>query len=191
MKTSSKVWIGVGVVALLFVFWVIGGYNSLVSSEAEYQGAWSIVESQYQRQADLIPNLVSVTASSVKAETTFVKDVVAARTAWTSASTLAQKDIAGQQMVQGVSAFVNAVAEQYPQFKANTQYVALTDELSGTQNRITTARNEYITAVKSFNVRVKRFPTNVLAGMFGFEVQAYYTSDSGTTTPSLGAGILP
>jgi LemA protein len=149
------------------------------------------VESQYQRQADLIPNLVSVTASSVKAETTFVKDVIAARTAWASASTLAQKDIAGQQMVQGVSAFVSAVAEQYPQLQANTQYVALTDELSGTQNRITSARNEYITAVKSFNVRVKRFPTNLLAGMFGFEAQAYYTSDSGTTTPSLGAGVLP
>lgn len=189
------VWIGVGVVALLVVFWVIGSYNGLISSREAYKGSWSEVESQYQRQADLIPNVVSSVASQVGVETKFVKDVIAARTAWQSAAGASQlqRDTAGQQMNTGISAFVSAVAENYPTLQASEGYTALRDELAGTQNRITTARGRYIETIKSYNIRVKRFPTNVLAGMFGFEAQEYYiaTAAAGTTTPSLGNGTLP
>jgi len=191
MKTSTKVWIGVGVVVLILAIMLISGYNNFATLNQTVQSSWSEVENQYQRQADLIPNLVSVVASSVKAETTFVKDVTAARTAWQSAATTLAKDTAGQQMNTGLTAFVNAVSENYPNFKANAQYVALTDELSGTQNRITVARGRYIENVKSMNTAVSRFPGNLIAGMFGFKKVEYYAATSGTTTPSLGTGTLP
>jgi LemA protein len=191
MKTSTKIWIGVGVVALLLIFWLVGSYNGFVGLDQNVQSSWSEVENQYQRQADLIPNIVSTVSSAVSTETKFVKDVVAARTAYAAANTNLAKDTAGQQMNTGLTAFVNAVAENYPNFKANAQYVALTDELSGTQNRITVARGRYIENVKSMNTAVKRFPGNVIAGMFGFEQVEYYTAEAGTNTPSLGTGQLP
>lgn len=191
MKKGTMIWIGVGVVLLLLVFWIIGSYNRFVGLEQGINGKWSEVESQYQRQADLIPNLVSVVSSSVNVETKFVKDVISARTSWASASTQLAKDTAGQQMNNGISAFVSAVAENYPVLQANAQYRALTDELSGTQNRITTARGRYIEVIQSYNTAIRRFPANILAGVFGFEGKDYYKSESGTTTPSLGTGVLP
>ena len=191
MKSSTKIWIGVGIVLLILVGFLITGYNNFVGLDQTVKGSWSEVENQYQRQADLIPNLVNVVASSVKAETTFVKDVTAARTAWQSAATTLAKDTAGQQMNTGLTAFVNAVSENYPTFKANAQYITLTDELSGTQNRITVARGRYIDNVKSMNTAVSRFPGNLIAGMFGFQKVEYYTAVAGTTTPSLGSATLP
>lgn len=191
MKKGTMIWIGVGVVVLFLVLWVVAGYNRFISLEQNINGKWSEVESQYQRQADLIPNLVSATSSAVKVETQFVKDVVAARVSWASAASQLEKDTAGQQMNNGISAFVAAVAENYPTLQANKQYIALTDELSGTQNRITTARGRYIEGIQSYNTAIKRFPGNVLAGIFGFEAKDYYKAESGTTTSSLGTGVLP
>ena len=191
MKTSTKVWIGVGVVVLLLVLWLIAGYNNFVGLDQNVQKSWSEVENQYQRQADLIPNLVSVVGSAVKVETNFVKDVTAARTAYASATSQLAKDTAGQQMSNGITALVNAVSENYPVLQANKQYVALTDELSGTQNRITTARGRYIESIQSMNTAVKRFPSNIIAGMFGFKTVEYYTAANGTNTPQLGSGVLP
>lgn len=178
----------VGVVVLLYI---IAGYNNFVSLDQNVQKSWSEVESQYQRQADLIPNIVSTVSSQVNTETKFVKDVISARTAYLSASSQLQKDTAGQQMNSGIQAFVSAVAENYPQLLASEGYTALRDELSGTQNRITTARGRYIESINSYNIATKKFPSNLLAGMFGFSQKEYYKSSSGTTTPSLGTGILP
>ncbi len=191
MKTSTKIWIGVAIVAVLLIFWVIGAYNNFVGLDQNVKSSWSEVESQYQRQADLIPNLVSITSSAVSVETKFVKDVITARTAWQSAATTIAKDTAGQQMNTGLTAFVNAVSENYPTLQANKQYVALMDEVTGTQNRITTARGRYIDNVKSMNTAVKSFPSNIIAGMFGFSGVDYYQAAAGTTTPSLGTGVLP
>jgi len=96
------------------------------------------------------------------------------------------------QMANGLVAFVNAVAENYPVLQANAQYVALTDELSGTQNRITTARGRYIEAIQQYNIAVRRFPSNILAGIFGFTAKDYYQADvASMTTPGLGTGQLP
>lgn len=183
-------WVLIAVVVVLLL-WIVAAYNGFVVLNQNVNGKWSEVESQYQRQADLIPNLVSVTASSVKAETTFVKDVTAARAAWANAQTELAKDAAGQQMSNGITAFVNAVAENYPTLQANKQYAALTDELAGTQNRITVARGNYITAIQAYNTATMRFPSNIIAGTFGFAQKDYYKAASGTTTPSLGNAVLP
>lgn len=190
---SKKAWIWIIVVAVvlvLLVFYTIGMYNNFVVLSQNVDGKWSEVNNQYQRQADLIPNLASVVTSSTKVETQFVKDVVAARTAWMGAQSQFDKDKAGVQMNNGLTAFVNAVAESYPTLQANKQYIALTDELSGSQNRITVARGVYIQAIQAYNTATKRFPANLFAGMFGFSGKEYYAAES-LTTPTLGAGTLP
>jgi len=190
-KVSVTSWVIIGLVALLLIYTVFS-YNRFVTLDQNINGKWSEVESQYQRQVDLIPNLVSVVSSSVGVETKFVKDVVAARTAYASATSALAKDAAGQQMNNGISAFVSAVAENYPVIQANKQYIALTDEVSGTQNRITTARGEYIKSIQVYNVAILRFPAKIFASMFGFESREYYQAEAGAiTTPELGTGVLP
>jgi len=192
VSTAAKAGIAVVVVLAVICLIVVGMFNSFVGLDQNVQSKWSEVGNQYQRQADLIPNLVSTISSSVSVETKFVKDVVAARTSWQSAATELDKDKAGVDMTNGLVAFVNAVAENYPVLQANKQYVALTDELSGTQNRIAVARGNYITAIQGFNTAVKMFPGNVFAGMFGFSEKQYYQATlSSMTTPVLGNGTLP
>src|SRR3989344_9120161 len=189
ISKKAWTWIVVAVIVLVLIFWVAGSYNRFVTLDQDINGKWSEVENQYQRQADLIPNLVSVVSSSVSVETQFVKDVIAARTNYQEATSIADKDRAGIQMTDSVSTFVNAVAENYPVLQANTQYVALTDELSGTQNRITVARGRYIEAIQQYNIAVRRFPSNILAGIFGFTAKDYYQADvASMTTPGLGTG---
>lgn len=179
-------WILIAVVVIL-VFWVVGSYNGLISASQNVDSKWSGVENYYQRQADLIPNFVASVSSQVSVETKFVKDVIAARTAWTNANTQLQKDAAGQQMNTGITAFVNAVAENYPKLLASEGYTALRDELAGSQNRITNARGDYINAIQSYNNKVLKFPGNIIAGMFGFEKKEYYQAEEGSmTTPSVG-----
>lgn len=180
------------VVGLITVFSFIGMYNNFVTLEQNVDAKWSEVESQYQRQADLIPNFVSSVSSQVGVETKFVKDVIDARTRWASAQTQLAKDAAGQEMSNGITAFVNAVSENYPQLLASEGYTALRDELAGTQNRITNARGNYIKSIQAYNTATKRFPANIIAGMTGFEGKEYYTTDEESMeTPSLGEGTLP
>ncbi len=187
-----KVLIIVLAVVLILMFWIVGMYNGFVTLDQNINGKWSEVESQYQRQSDLIPNVVSAVSSAVSVETKFVKEVIDARTRWQSAQSQLAKDQAGVQMNNGISALVSAVAENYPQLQANKQYTALIDELAGTQNRITTARGRYIEAIQIYNTAIMRFPARIFAGMFGFSQKDYYKADlTAMKTPVLGTGVLP
>jgi LemA protein len=194
---NKKLWITLGVIALvvlILISWVVGSYNRFVTLDQDINGKWSEVENQYQRQANLIPNFVSSVSSQVGVETKFVKDVIAARTAWANSAGASQlqKDTLGAKMNSGVQAFVNAVAENYPTLQASEGYTALRDEMAGTQNRITTSRGRYIESIQSYNTATKRFPGNVLARMFGFTQKDYYKAEAGSlTTPDLGTGQLP
>ena len=192
MKGSTIAWIVVAAVVLILILWIAGAYNNFVTLNQNVNGAWSEVENQYQRQADLIPNFVSTVSSQVGVETKFVKDVVAARTAYMDAQSQLQKDTAGQQMSNGITALVNAVSENYPVLQASEGYTALRDELAGTQNRITTARGRYIDSIQAYNTATMRFPSNIIAGMFGFAQKDYYQAANGSmNTPVLGNGTLP
>ena len=186
--------IAIVAVILVIALTVVGLYNNFVVLDQNVASKWSEVENQYQRQADLIPNLVSVVSSSVTVETKYVTDVTQARSKWQESTTVFDRDKAGVDMANGIAALVNAVAtaENYPVLQANRQYVALTDELSGTQNRIAVARGRYIEAIQSFNTAIKTFPGNVFSGMFGFVAKDYYQAElSAMKTPVLGAGTLP
>lgn len=190
-KGLSKGWIIFIIIAalvLIMILWIVVMYNGFVTLSQNVDSKWSEVESQYQRQADLIPNVVSAVSSAVSVETKFVKDVIDARTKWQDS----KSDRAGVEMTNGITAFVNAVAENYPQLQANKQYTALIDELAGTQNRITTARGRYIEAIQSYNTATMRFPGRIFAGMFGFAQKEYYTAQlDAMKTPVLGTGVLP
>ena len=181
-------------IALILILYFTGKYNSFITLDQDVNGKWSEVENQYQRQSDLIPNVISVVQSSVKVETNFIKDVTEARSRWQTSKTLFEKDTAGAQMNNGITALVNAVAiaENYPVLQANKQYVALTDELSGTQNRITVARGRYIESIQKYNTAIKRFPGNMLAGLYRFTGKDYYKAElNALKTPQIGTGLLP
>jgi len=190
-------WIAFGIVAVIIIVlagFLISAYNGFVTLDQDVNAKWSEVENQYQRQADLIPNLVSIVSSAVTVETKFVTAVTTARSQWQTAQSQLDKDTSGIQMNNGISALINAVAtsENYPVLQANKQYVALTDELIGTQNRITVARGRYIESIQSFNTAVKRFPGNVISGMFGFSGKDYYQAAvSSLNTTQIGNGTLP
>ncbi len=182
------------VVFLLGILYTVVSYNKFVSLSVDVDSKWSEVENQYQRQADLIPNIVSTVSSAVRVETKFVEDVIAARTRWTQATTQLEKDTAGVEMTQNINSLIRvaATAEDYPELQANQQYTMLIDELAGTQNRITTARGRYIESIQKYNVAVKKFPSNIIANLFGYDDKEYYTAAPGSLdTPVLGNGTLP
>ncbi len=192
--SRNKVWVILAVIMLIAIGYTVSAYNNFVTLDQNVNGKWSEVENQYQRQSDLIPNLVSVISSSVSVETKFVEKVTEARTKWQNAKGLFEKDQAGLEMNNGIAALINAVAtaENYPQLQANKQYVALTDELSGTQNRITVARGRYIESIQLYNIAIKRLPAKIFASIFGFTEKDYYKADaSAMQTPILGSGKLP
>jgi len=193
-STGKITLIVVGIIVLFILLYTILAYNRFITLEQNINAKWSEVENQYQRQADLIPNLVSTVSSSVRVETGFIKEVTEARSRWQTSQSQLQRDVAGVQMNNGISALVNAVAvaENYPVLQANKQYIALTDELSGTQNRITVARGRYIESIQAYNIAIKRFPGNIFAGLFGFSGKDYYKAElNAMETPELGTGVLP
>ncbi len=198
MAVPTK-WMIIGaivLVALIIVGMFIGYYNSFVTLNQNVLSKWSEVENQYQRQADLIPNLVSTVSSAVKVEVNLINNVTEARSRWQNApqSDLLARDTAGVNLQNSVNAFISAVAtaENYPVLQANKNYVALQDELVGTQNRITVARGRYIESIQGYNTAIQRFPGVMFAGLYGFAAKEYYqATPSSLQTPILGTGQLP
>jgi LemA protein len=177
MKKSTIIIIAV--VAVLVV-WAISAYNGLVSMEEKVNGVWSNVETQYQRRADLIPNLVSTVKGYAAHEKQTLEDVVAARSKATQvtvdADDLTEEKLAEYQKAQGeVSSALGrllAITENYPDLKANQNFLELQAQLEGTENRITVARTD-------FNTAIRRFPKSIFAAIFGFDKKAYFAASEG------------
>lgn len=174
----------IGVVLVIAV--VLGGaYNGLVASREAVNTAWSKVESQYQRRSDLIPNLVNTVKGAANFEQETLSKVVEARAKATQIKVDANNpdDIARFQQAQGeVSSALSrllAVSENYPQLKATDNFKDLQVQLEGTENRITVARNDFNDTAKSYNTKVKSFPTNIFAGLFGFKERPYFAAEAG------------
>ena len=183
---NKGLWIILGIVAVV-VIWAVSGYNSLVSNEENVGRAWANVESAYQRRSDLIPNLVNTVKGYAQHEQKTLQDVVEARSKATSirvdASTATpeqmQQWIEAQQEVGSALGRLIAISESYPQLRANENFLALQTQLEGTENRIKTERDRYNEAVKEFNVKIRRFPTNILASIFGFERREMFEAEAG------------
>ncbi len=177
--------IAVAVILLYNLF--IGTYNSLVSKEAEVDASWANVEAQYQRRADLIPNLVNTVKGYATHEQQTLIGAIEARAKSTSlnldAEDLTEENLkkiqeAGEELSQGIGRLL-AIAESYPDLKASKNFETLQDELAGTENRIAKARIEFNEAVKSYNKYLKEFPRNLLSGVYGFESKAFFEAAEG------------
>lgn len=166
---------------LLFLFLIVGGtlwgtYNSLVNSSEAVKSAWAQVDNQLQRRGDLIPNLVETVKGYAGHERELFEKIAAARAALYSAPSPAAKLQANAEL-SGFLGRLLAIAENYPNLKANESFNRLLDELAGTENRIAVERKRYNDIVMGYNRKIKRFPTNMLAGMFGFSRATYFEAE--------------
>ena len=173
-------WIIPAIIVVIIIFWGIGGYNGMVSLDEGVQNKWADVETQYQRRADLIPNLVNTVKGYAAHESQTLENVVKARSEASSVKVdpqnITPEKLAEYQKAQsGVSSALGrlmVIVEKYPDLKANQNFLELQSQLEGTENRINTARRDFNEAAKGFNTEIRRFPKNILAGMFGFEKKA-------------------
>ena len=176
----------VGVILLSFVFFFIGSYNGLIKTDETVNEKWANVQSAYQRRADLIPNLVDTVKAYSSYEGSVLTEITNARASIGKASTPAQLQAAGNELNSALSRLL-AVAENYPNLKANENYLSLQDELAGTENRVKVERDLFNAAVKNYNVKVRAFPTNIVAGMFGFQNKEMFEAEQGTDkAPKVG-----
>ena len=177
MKTGTKVLIGVVVLVVLLGGLFMGTYNKLVTYDESIKGAWAQVENVLQRRSDLIPNLVNTVKGYAKHEKEIFENVANARAALLGAKTINDKAKAAGALDSALGRLL-AIAENYPQLKANENFMALQDELAGSENRIAVERMKYNEIVKGYNMTVRMFPGNMLAGMFGFQQKdAYFKAE--------------
>lgn len=180
-------WIIAGAIVVILLLWCVTGYNGLVSMDEQVAGKWANVETQYQRRADFIPNLVNTVKGYATHEQETLEGVIEARSKATQikvdASELTPERLAQFQRAQGeLTAALGkllAIREQYPDLKANQNFLELQSQLEGTENRITVARKDFNDAAKAYNVAIRRFPKNILAGLFGFDKKSYFEAESG------------
>ena len=186
MKNKS-LWIVLGIVAVVLI-WGVSAYNGLVSKEERVSSAWANVETVYQRRADLIPNLVNTVKGYASHESQTLMEVTEARAKSTaisvdpSTATPAEMEawMKAQSEVGSALGRLIAISENYPDLKANQNFLELQKQLEGTENRISTERRKYNEEVRNYNVKIRRFPTNIIAGMFGFEKRVMFEAQEGT-----------
>ncbi|MBO7248090.1 MAG: LemA family protein [Bacteroidaceae bacterium] len=188
MKKKSTI-IVIAIVAVVAI-WAVSAYNGLVNLDEGVANKWGDVETQYQRRADLIPNLVNTVKGYAAHEQETLESVVAARSQATQIKVdpdnLTPEKLAEFQKAQGevTSALgkLLAITENYPDLKANQNFLELQAQLEGTENRINVARVNFNDATKKYNTAIRRFPKNILAGMFGFEKRSYFEAQDGAET---------
>ncbi|GAA0084378.1 LemA family protein [Clostridium sp. CTA-7] len=185
MKNVSKSLITVIIVILVLVLPIIFSYNKLVSLEQLVNTAQSNIDTQLQRRSDLIPNLVSTVKGYASQEKDIFTDIANARSKLSGASNISEQANADTQLSNALSRLL-VIVEQYPDLKSNENFKDLSIQLEGTENRIAVARQDYNTAVTNYNTTRRRFPTNIISSIFGFQEKPLYkASDSASEVPSV------
>lgn len=187
MKKSTMIIICVIAVIVAIVLWGVGKYNAMVTAEENVETAWAQVENQYQRRADLVPNLVNTVKGYAAHESATLEAVVAARSKAMSISVdptnMTSEQLAAFQQAQGelgqTLGRLIAISESYPDLKANQNFLELQKQLEGTENRIAVARNAFNEQARAFNQLIRKFPGNIIASMYGFEKKAYFEAEAG------------
>ncbi len=188
---NKKVVIIVAVLAVIVILGgaLISGYNGLVTGREAVENAESNIDTYLQRRADLIPNVVSTVKSFAEHETEVFDKVLEARSALVNAKTPEEKANADAQLNTALQG-INVIVENYPELKSDATYVALMDELEGSENRIAVARKDYNDTVKDYNNKVIRFPGSIVANLFGFEKAEYFeASEESLTVPDVGEAL--
>ncbi len=178
MFTTKNILIGILVVVVLVVGYGWMTYNSLVSTNENVDNQWAQVQTQYQRRLDLIPNLVNSVKGVMKQEQAVFGALADARTRYAGAITVNDKAIAASQ-VESAFGRLLAVMENYPQLKSSDTVQTLMSQLEGTENRVSVERKRFNDMVLNFNLMTKRFPSSIVAKMFGFSEKAYFESAPG------------
>lgn len=168
----------VGAIVVIGILWFVGSYNGLVSSDETVNEKWANVQTAYQRRADLIPNLVETVKAYSNYEGSVLTEITEARASIGKAGSPAELQAADAQLTSALSRLL-VVVENYPNLKANENYLSLQDELAGTENRVKVERDIYNQAVKIYSIKVRRFPTNIVANMFGFGTKDMFEADAG------------
>ena len=180
----KNLWIGLGVVAALAaicVIWVISTQNGLIAAEEEVKDNWSQIDTQLQRRLDLIPNLVSTVKGYAAHEEKIFTGIAEARGKLLAAGTPNEKAEASAAVSSALGRLL-AISENYPELKANENFIRLQDELAGTENRIAVARGRYNKAVKLFNSRIRQFPGSMFAPGMGLTTKEYFEPPAGHDT---------
>ena len=190
---KSWVWITGGIFFVIFMAvmivggWAVGTYNNLQTGDEKVSTAFAEVTNQYQRRADLVPSLVSVVQGYATHEKSTLLGVTQARASATSITMTPQmlnnaeamaKFQAAQSQLSGFLSRLLVASENYPDLKADKQFIALQAQIEGTENRITVARNRYITTVNDWNLLVRKFPGSLMAGMFNYSVKPNFMVDN-------------
>ena len=189
MKKSTTIIIVIVAVLAIIVLWGVSGYNSLVTAEEKVTSQWANVENQYQRRADLIPNLVATVKGYASHESQTLEAVVEARAKATQVTVdpdnltpeKLQEFQAAQGQLSSALGRLLMITENYPDLKANQNFLELQSQLEGTENRIAVERGRFNEMAKDFNTNIRRFPRNILAGMFGFEKKPYFEAEAGAS----------
>ena len=176
------------VVIGLILLWFVSKYNGLVGAQESIDSVWAKVETQYQRRADLIPNLVTTVKGYADFEQETLTKVVEARAKATQ-TTIDPSNMTAAQLqnfqgaqgeLSGALSRLLVTIEKYPDLKANQNFLELQAELAGTENRIGVARDNFNSEAKNYNTTIKKFPTNIIAGLFNFEAKPYFEADAGS-----------
>jgi LemA protein len=176
----------VGAIVLILFVWGCGGYNGLVKGDQNVKKVWGNVETNYQRRTDMYSSIIKVVESSANFEKSLLKDVIEARAKATSITVNVndQKSLdqfqQAQGQLQGAFSKLLATVENYPDIKTTKAFQDFQTQIEGTENRINVARQDYNAAVESYNLKVKRFPNNMIANMFGYAEKAFYKADPGS-----------
>lgn len=185
MKSRTILYVILGIVVILF-FWGCSSYNGLVTANQEVKTKWSNVETNYQRRTDLYNSVIKTIEGSANFEKSTLTQVIQARSKATSINVDINdpKSLEAYQNAQAglQSSFgrLLAVAENYPDLKTTAAFQGFQTQIEGTENRINVARQDYNNAVQSYNLKVKTFPNNIFAGMFGYQEKAFYKADAGS-----------
>lgn len=180
MKKGNTLLLVIVAVIIVIALALGGSYNSIVTLEENVNSEFSNVSVMLERRADLIPNLVSTVKGYASHEQAAIDSVTKARENLLQAKTIEEKGEANNELTSALNALM-VIVENYPDLKANQNFIQLSDELAGTENRIATARRDYNNAVKAYNSKVKKFPTNLIAGMFGFSEKDYFEVEPSKT----------
>ena len=164
------------VIVVLILLWAVATYNSLVDFRNRVKDAWSQIDVQLKRRFDLIPNLVSTVKGYAKHESETLEGVIAARNSYTTAATPHDKMEANNMLTDTLNKLF-ALAENYPDLKANTNFLELQQELQDTENKIATARQFYNDTVLTYNNKIEMFPSNIIASIFKFKTEEFFKAE--------------
>lgn len=181
MKQSGSIVI---IAVLAFLLIGFGGcisiYNSIVTAEEKIDNTYADIDTQLQRRADLIPNLINTVKGFMKHEQDIIDSITESRERLVNADNMQDRAQANDELTAALNQ-LNVVVENYPDLKSSENFIQLQDELAGTENRIATARRDYNEAVKTYNTKIKRFPAVIIANMFGFEKAEYFEASAGSS----------